>query len=165
MTLYTVNVTVGSSEQEVAVVLDTGSSDTWFNIPSSSFCQNMANDCERYGIYDNSSSRTYTFLNHEFNITYNDGTKATGDYVKDTIQFGGVMLSQFQFGIAEESTSNRTLLHTCPNIHALTVVQEEHWVLHFLQLKLLALSIPTFLKPWCKLVTSSQPHTVFGWRM
>ncbi|GIC92954.1 pepsin-like aspartic protease [Aspergillus udagawae] len=110
MTLYTVNVTVGSSEQEIAVVLDTGSSDTWFNIPSSNFCQNMANDCERYGIYDNSSSRTYTFLNHEFNITYNDGTKATGDYAKDTIQFGGVMLSQFQFGIAEESTSNRGTL-------------------------------------------------------
>ncbi|GFF50180.1 probable aspartic-type endopeptidase opsB [Aspergillus udagawae] len=110
MTLYTVNVTVSSSEQENAVVLDTGSSDTWFNIPSSSFCQNMANDCERYGVYDNSSSRTYTFLNHEFNITYNDGTKATGDYVKDAIQFGGVMLSQFQFGVAEESTSNRGTL-------------------------------------------------------
>jgi hypothetical protein len=118
MTLYTVNVTVGTSEQEIAVVLDTGSSDTWFNIPSSSFCQNMENNCERYGIYDNSSSRTYTFLNHEFNITYKDGTKATGDYVKDTIQLGGVMLSQFQFGIAEESTSNRTVLHTCPiNMH------------------------------------------------
>ncbi|KAG2007935.1 hypothetical protein GB937_008127 [Aspergillus fischeri] len=110
MALYTANVTVGTSEQEIAVVLDTGSSDTWFNIPSSNFCQNMANDCERYGIYDNSSSRTYTFLNHEFNITYKDGTKATGDYVKDTIQLGGVMLSQFQFGIAEESTSNRGTL-------------------------------------------------------
>ncbi|GIJ90446.1 hypothetical protein Asppvi_009400 [Aspergillus pseudoviridinutans] len=110
MTLYTANVTVGSSEQEIAVVLDTGSSDTWFNIPSSNFCKNMANDCERYGIYDNSSSRTYTFLNHDFNITYNDGTKATGDYVKDTIQFGGVMLSQFQFGVAEESTSNQGTL-------------------------------------------------------
>ncbi|GIK07151.1 hypothetical protein Aspvir_002806 [Aspergillus viridinutans] len=110
MTLYTVNVTVGSSKQEIAVVLDTGSSDTWFNIPLSNFCQNMANDCERYGIYDNSSSRTYTFVNHEFNITYNDGTKATGDYVKDTIQFGGVMLSQFQFGIAEQSASNRGTL-------------------------------------------------------
>ncbi|GFF66357.1 probable aspartic-type endopeptidase opsB [Aspergillus lentulus] len=110
MTLYTVNVTVGTSEQEIAVVLDTGSSDTWFNIPSSNFCQNMANNCEQYGVYDNSSSRTYTFLNHEFNITYKDGTKAAGDYVKDTIQLGGVMLSQFQFGIAEESTSNRGTL-------------------------------------------------------
>ncbi|RLL94776.1 hypothetical protein CFD26_102721 [Aspergillus turcosus] len=110
MTLYTVNVTVGSSKQEIAVVLDTGSSDTWFNIPSSSFCQNIVNDCERYGTYDNGSSETYTFLNHEFNITYKDGTKATGDYVKDTIQLGGVMLSQFQFGIAEESTSNRGTL-------------------------------------------------------
>ncbi|PKX91270.1 pepsin-like aspartic protease [Aspergillus novofumigatus IBT 16806] len=110
MTLYTVNVTVGTSEQDIAVVLDTGSSDTWVNIFSSNFCQNMANECERYGIYDNSSSRTYTFLNHEFNITYKDGTMATGDYVKDTIQLGGVMLSQFQFGIAEESTSNRGTL-------------------------------------------------------
>ncbi|RHZ61988.1 pepsin-like aspartic protease [Aspergillus thermomutatus] len=110
MTLYTANVTAGSSEQEIAVVLDTGSSDTWFNIQSSNFCQNMVNDCERYGTYDNSSSRTYTFVNHEFNITYNDGTKATGDYIKDTIQFGGVMLKQFQFGIAEESTSNRGTL-------------------------------------------------------
>lgn len=148
MTLYKVNVTVGSSKQEIAVVLDTGSSDTWFNIPSSNFCQNIVNDCERYGTYDNGSSSTYTFLNHEFNITYNDGTNAAGDYVKDTIQLGGVTLSHFQFGIAEESTSNRTLLHTCPAQHALTLMQEEHWVLHSPHSKLLVLSIPTFLKPW-----------------
>lgn len=163
MTLYTVNVTVGTSEQEIAVVLDTGSSDTWFNIPSSNFCQNMANNCEQYGVYDNSSSRTYTFLNHEFNITYKDGTKAAGDYVKDTMQLGGVMLSQFQFGIAEESTSNRTVLHTCL-ITCTDCKQEEHWDLDFLRLKLLALNIPTFLKPWCKLATSSRLRTASGWR-
>jgi hypothetical protein len=49
-------------------------------------------------------------VNNQFNISYVDGTGAAGDYVSDTLNFGGVALSNFQFGIGESSSSSQGVL-------------------------------------------------------
>ena len=49
-------------------------------------------------------------VNNEFNISYVDGSGALGDYVSDTLDFGGVTLQDFQFGVGQSSTSQQGVL-------------------------------------------------------
>ena len=90
--------------------IDTGSSDLWCNSASSSLCQENPDPCTASGTYDGSSSSTYKLVNNNFNISYVDGTGASGDYVTDTLSIGGQTLSDFQFGIGLESTSSEGVL-------------------------------------------------------
>jgi len=90
--------------------IDTGSSDLWCNSASSSLCQQSSDPCTASGTYDSSSSSTYKLVNDNFNISYVDGTGASGDYVTDTLSIGGQTLSDFQFGIGLQSTSSEGVL-------------------------------------------------------
>ncbi|KIW27385.1 uncharacterized protein PV07_07126 [Cladophialophora immunda] len=107
--LYYANITLGTPAQSLRLHIDTGSSDLWVNIASSSFCESGQDACEG-GTYDSSASSTYKLVNDQFNISYVDGTGAVGDYVADTLQFGGVSLTDFQFGIGESSSSQQGVL-------------------------------------------------------
>jgi hypothetical protein len=90
--------------------IDTGSSDLWCNSASSSLCQQNPDTCTSSGTYDSSSSSTYKFVNSNFNISYVDGSGASGDYVTDTLSIGGQTLSNFQFGVGTTSTSSEGVL-------------------------------------------------------
>jgi hypothetical protein len=90
--------------------IDTGSSDLWCNSASSSLCQESSNPCAASGTYDSSASSTYKLVNHNFNISYVDGSGASGDYVTDALSIGGQTLSDFQFGIGTQSTSSEGVL-------------------------------------------------------
>ncbi|KIX09933.1 uncharacterized protein Z518_01014 [Rhinocladiella mackenziei CBS 650.93] len=107
--LYYANLSLGTPEQSLRLHIDTGSSDLWVNTPDSSFCSSATNPCEG-GTYDPSASSTYKFVNDEFNISYVDGSGAIGDYVTDTLHFGGHTLNDFQFGIGETSSSQQGVL-------------------------------------------------------
>lgn len=107
--LYFANLTLGTPQQSLQLHIDTGSSDLWVNTADSSFCTSRTNPC-RGGTYDPDSSSTYKLVNHDFNISYVDGSGASGDYVSDTLHFGGVTLTDFQFGIGEFSTSQEGVL-------------------------------------------------------
>ena len=109
-TLYFANVTMGTPGQSLRLHIDTGSSDLWTNAASSSLCQENSNECGASGTYDSSSSSTYRFLNSDFNISYVDGSGASGDYATDVLSIGGQTLSAFQFGIGLESTSPQGVL-------------------------------------------------------
>lgn len=87
------------------MVLDTGSSDLWVNAPNSTLCKKKSDPCSDSGTYDSSSSSTYAFVNSDFNITYADGSDATGDYASDTLTIGSATLKSFQFGIGFTSSS------------------------------------------------------------
>ncbi|XDG00656.1 hypothetical protein ABKA04_000271 [Annulohypoxylon sp. FPYF3050] len=90
--------------------LDTGSSDLWVNTPSSSLCSTSSKPCSFAGTYSANSSSTYKYVGSWFNISYVDGSGATGDYVTDTLTIGGTTLDDFQFGVGYTSTSEQGIL-------------------------------------------------------
>lgn len=78
------------------------------NVATSGFCSQDSEPCKPFGTYDHSKSSTYKFLDHNLDNTYGDGTRAKGDYVTDTMKFGGATLKDFQFGVAYQSGANST---------------------------------------------------------
>lgn len=109
-TLYFANVSLGTPAQELKLHIDTGSSDLWANSESSRICSLRRRPCSESGTYDANSSSTYTFVNNDFNISYVDGSGASGDYVTDTVSIGGKTLENLQFGVGYESTSRQGIL-------------------------------------------------------
>lgn len=109
LSLYYANLTLGTPQQSLRLHIDTGSSDLWVNTASSAFCSSRDDPCEG-GTYSSSASSTYKLVNNLFNISYVDGSAAIGDYVSDTLGFGGVTLEGFQFGIGETSSSQQGVL-------------------------------------------------------
>ncbi|CRK36333.1 hypothetical protein BN1708_019988, partial [Verticillium longisporum] len=102
-TLYFVNATLGNPPQQFRLHLDTGSSDLWVNTANSQLCQEVPNPCALSGMYAANQSSSYNYLGSYFNISYVDGSGATGDYVTDDFNIGGTVLTDFQFGIGYES--------------------------------------------------------------
>ncbi|OQE43144.1 hypothetical protein PENCOP_c003G05008 [Penicillium coprophilum] len=109
-TLYFCNVTLGTPKQGLRLVLDTGSSDLWCNTPNSTLCESTQAACAQSGTYNSSASSSYSFVNSDFNISYADGSSATGDYVSDTLVIGGTTIKDFQFGIGFSSGSPEGVL-------------------------------------------------------
>lgn len=109
-TLYFVNATIGTPAQSFRLHLDTGSSDLWVNTPSSAFCRQREQPCSYAGSYVANDSSTYEFVGSWFNISYVDGSGASGDYVSDTITIGGTTLDRLQFGIGYASSSAQGIL-------------------------------------------------------
>ncbi|MCJ1262300.1 hypothetical protein MMC22_002170 [Lobaria immixta] len=103
---YTTDVFVGTPPQKVTLRIDTGSSDFWMNEVSSSYCASPPGQtlCSQYGTYDSGSSTSRVPVqNSFFQITYLDGTGASGGFVKDTVTIGGQELTDFQFAEAYSS--------------------------------------------------------------
>ncbi|KAI0443388.1 aspartic-type endopeptidase [Xylaria telfairii] len=109
-TLYFVNATIGTPAQSVRLHIDTGSSDLWVNTPSSTLCQQRQQPCSFAGSYVANDSSTYEFVGSWFNISYVDGSGASGDYVSDTVTIGGTTLDRLQFGIGYSSSSSQGIL-------------------------------------------------------
>ncbi|EGD96316.1 aspartyl protease [Trichophyton tonsurans CBS 112818] len=103
--LYFCNLTLGTPPQTIRAHIDTGSSDLWVNTADSRFCSSRRSPCSQGGTYDSSSSSTYQLVNNDFNISYVDGSGASGDYVTDFINIGGIKLKDFQFAIGHTSSS------------------------------------------------------------
>ncbi|KAB8237867.1 hypothetical protein ETB97_012911 [Aspergillus alliaceus] len=109
-TLYFCNITLGTPEQSLRLVLDTGSSDLWCNALNSTLCSSSDNPCDASGSYDPRSSSSYAYVSSDFNISYADGSGAAGDYVTDTIHIGGAAIKNLQFGVGYSSSSAEGVL-------------------------------------------------------
>lgn len=109
-TLYFANVSIGTPEQQFRLHLDTGSSDLWVNVADSHVCKERGNLCSISGTYSANDSSTYSYLNSNFNISYVDGSGATGDYVTDVVKIGGTTLETQQFGVGYTSSSEEGIL-------------------------------------------------------
>ncbi|KAL2156459.1 hypothetical protein VTH82DRAFT_1204 [Thermothelomyces myriococcoides] len=109
-TLYFINGTVGTPPNPVRLHLDTGSSDLWVNTPSSELCSSSDNPCAFAGTYSANSSSTYEYISSNFNISYVDGSGASGDYVSDTVTIGSQKIDRLQFGIGYSSTNSQGIL-------------------------------------------------------
>ena len=78
-TLYFANVSLGTPAQDLRLHIDTGSSDLWANAKSSRICSHHSDTCSDSGTYDANSSSTYRFLSNDFNVSYVDGSGASGE--------------------------------------------------------------------------------------
>ncbi|GJC95768.1 eukaryotic aspartyl protease [Colletotrichum higginsianum] len=90
--------------------LDTGSSDLWVNTASSTLCKGQGTPCSVSGTYSANDSSTYNYVGSWFNISYVDGSGASGDYVTDKFTIGGSSLTDFQFGVGYTSSSAQGIL-------------------------------------------------------
>ena len=123
LTMYSVNISVGTPGQSLNVILDTGSSDLWFpaasacpsskecasgsctsfTLPFSLFscfdvCSNISQQTD-----DPSKSSSYTDTEPgEFQITYADQSGARGDFFTDDIQVGGATLTNFTMALGTQ---------------------------------------------------------------
>ncbi|KAK4624521.1 putative aspartic-type endopeptidase OPSB [Fulvia fulva] len=102
---YYTNITVGTPPQEQTVIIDTGSSDLYFDATSAATCNlpsTNANSCQG-GTYDKTKSSSYKEVEASpaFNTSFGDGSSATGPYGSDVVGIGDIQLSPAQFGVAE----------------------------------------------------------------
>ena len=95
----------GSNGQKIGVDIDTGSSDLW--VPDVSL---SGQDVGQYGTFDSSSSSSFQDPGLKFLAEYGDKTKTQGIYGLDTVKIGDSTLSNFQFGIADQTTVNNGIL-------------------------------------------------------
>ncbi|KAF2640856.1 acid protease [Massarina eburnea CBS 473.64] len=109
-TLYFANASLGTPEQTLRLHIDTGSSDLWTNAKNSRLCSSRGSPCVDSGTYSANDSSTYKFVNSAFNISYVDGSGASGDYATDTFKFGGQTTDDLQFGIGYTSSSPEGIL-------------------------------------------------------
>lgn len=65
--------------------------------------------CKKSGTYAANSSSTYQYLGSQFNISYIDGSGATGDYVTDTMTISGATIKNLQFGVGYNTTADGIL--------------------------------------------------------
>lgn len=74
---------------------------------------------------DSSKSSTYKVVGEgEFNISYVDGSGATGDYFEDTLTIGGKSLKSFEMGLATDTTISRGIAGIAfANSEAITQIQ------------------------------------------
>ncbi|KAI6778412.1 Eukaryotic aspartyl protease [Emericellopsis cladophorae] len=108
--LYTLNISIGTPPQGFMVAVDTGSSDLWVNAANSSLCERRSKPCDATGTYSANSSSTYNYVGGWFNVSYVDGSGAAGDYVTDTLRFGGETVEDFQFGVGYDSSSDQGIM-------------------------------------------------------
>lgn len=109
-TLYFANASLGTPEQNFRLHIDTGSSDLWVNSVNSNLCSQGGNQCGQSGTYNANDSSTYNYVNGAFNISYVDGSGASGDYATDTFRLGGQTIKDLQFGIGYVSSSPEGIL-------------------------------------------------------
>lgn len=97
---YMVDVAVGNPPQNLSVIFDTGSDQTWLNPQCTSMSHQAV--CLASGSYNHTLSRTAQNLSLEFQIVYGSGT-VEGWYMKDTLAIAGLYVDNLQLGVATYS--------------------------------------------------------------
>lgn len=103
---FSINVGIGSSKEEVSLILDTGSSDMIVIASENPGCLGLlADSCKTDGTFNRNSSTTFKEIaGTNFTIEYGDGTIASGSWVQDSIDLNGVNVD-LTFGLANETSS------------------------------------------------------------
>lgn len=74
-------------------------------------CRSSSKPCKYSGTFDKHDSSTYVRLNGDFQISYQDGDYARGDYGTDVFRLGNeTSVSGLQFGIGLDSTSTEGVM-------------------------------------------------------
>ena len=97
------NATLGTPPQSIQFYVDTGSADLLVISTVYPSCSTTSTICD-LGTFDERSSSTYTEVSTNFNVSYADGTGASGSYSTDDLTIGGTTINALQFGLAQNST-------------------------------------------------------------
>lgn len=122
--LFFTTLEVGSTKNRINVLIDTGSSDFWFPsikctdsldtyISQNKLIMNKLTDgsvssdsnCSLNEVINFENSATFHRNNTYFNISYLDGSFATGEWIQDEISVNNDSIGIYNFGIANESTN------------------------------------------------------------
>ncbi|GMM39597.1 aspartyl protease [Hanseniaspora uvarum] len=135
---YSVELTIGSDNQKLTALLDTGSSDLWVlgkDLSGLNACDNFLEqngylsssgsatsgnseevseiqaNCEDLGVFSPSSSKSFKkqHTNVEFEIQYGDLTYAEGYWGSDSLNVNGVNVDGLLFGVATIGNSSNVL--------------------------------------------------------
>ena len=98
---YEVSAAMGTPQQTIPVLLDTGSSDLW--VFSSSSCGGSG--CANVTFDSSKSSSFQTTTQNGFGIGYADGSKVTGDLATDNVGIGGAEITNLTFGLASNGST------------------------------------------------------------
>ncbi|PKS08673.1 hypothetical protein jhhlp_004726 [Lomentospora prolificans] len=93
--------TVGTPPQDIVLLLDSGSSDTWVPAINAPICSlSFSLDPCPLGSYDPDSSRTHSeFIRNALEINYLDQSYVKGDYFRDVLGIGESELANFTIGL------------------------------------------------------------------
>nr|ABW39370.1 aspartic protease [Metschnikowia reukaufii] len=109
---YLATLNIGSNNDTVKVLLDTGSSDLRMMQKDVECLESDesagGNACSIDGTFDPKGSSTFKQMSNapDFNITYGDGTFATGYYGIDSVSIGSARVPQCTFGVVNSTTSD-----------------------------------------------------------
>ncbi|KAK4555736.1 hypothetical protein LTR86_006956 [Recurvomyces mirabilis] len=102
---YFTTVTFGTSSnpQQQQLLVDTATSDTF--VLSKDFCSHYSGICGGHS-FDPSMSSTYSVADQSpaFNTSFTDGSLIYGPFARDTITIGDLVVSNVQFGVAQNWT-------------------------------------------------------------
>ena len=111
---YSADITIGSNNQKLSVIVDTGSSDLW--VPdSNAVCipkwpGDRGDFCKNNGSYSPAASSTSQNLNTPFEIKYADGSVAQGNLYQDTVGIGGVSVRDQLFANVRSTSAHKGIL-------------------------------------------------------
>lgn len=94
------------------MVIDTGNSDTWVHDANADMCNDSSDSC-KLGAFNASKSSTFADQNRIFDVQYFDAKNGTGGFGTDKLKIGKINLDNFEFGLANQSSTPCTLLG-CP---------------------------------------------------
>ena len=119
---YLINVGVGSDNQSVPILVDTGSSDVWFPSNVNPYCESAPGfitnntegieitpeetiDCSEYPYFISNNSTTFHNNETEFSAAFPDETVASGLYGQDSISIGDVEIPTVNFAVSNLTSS------------------------------------------------------------
>jgi hypothetical protein len=111
---YAANVSIGTPPQNVLLMVDTGSSDTWVPQAGSPLCTQPLMLCNPNGTYPNANASQYAFDPHSstsFQVNHTgvttsflDGTIVSGPYFQDILGFGQASIQNANLVLAQNGT-------------------------------------------------------------
>lgn len=118
---FATTLNIGNPSQNITVLFDTGSADTWLMDSKNLFCQQNYKDgatydgtaisgnvidCSAIEMYDTSLSSSLILNNdNRFYIQYEDKSFADGKWATETFNFNGTAISNVTFGLANFATT------------------------------------------------------------
>ena len=118
---YYTNVTIGSPPQEIALVIDTGSSDVW--VPSKKLSQLLGAKEANFdlGLFDETQSSTYKSMPYDFSAGYQNGLSVSGSYMTDSFSIGGTLVDDLTMIMTTKGTlAESTLAENSTTINIAT---------------------------------------------